>query len=45
VWDEAARYYDELALASLLLYIGMINLFNRMNVPTRQQAGAVPPPH
>jgi AhpD family alkylhydroperoxidase len=40
VWDEAARHYDELALASLLVTIGVINFFNRMNVPTRQPAGS-----
>ena len=42
VWDEAVRYYDDVALASLLATIGVINLFNRFNVPTRQVAGSVP---
>jgi len=42
VWDEAARYYDEAALASLTLNIAMINLWNRLNVTTRQLAGSVP---
>lgn len=45
VWDEAARHYDELALASLLVTIGVINFFNRINVPTHQLAGSVPSPH
>jgi AhpD family alkylhydroperoxidase len=44
VWDEAARHYDEAALASLLVAIGLINLFNRINVATRQTAGSVPVP-
>jgi AhpD family alkylhydroperoxidase len=39
IWDEAARHFDEKALASLVLNIGLINLFNRVNVPTRQVAG------
>ena len=39
VWDEAARHYDEPALASLVLNIAMINLWNRLNVATRQVAG------
>jgi AhpD family alkylhydroperoxidase len=39
IWDEAARHFDEKALASLILNIGLINLFNRVNVPTRQVAG------
>lgn len=42
VWNEAARHYDEQALAGLLLEIGLINVFNRLNVATRQVAGAVP---
>jgi AhpD family alkylhydroperoxidase len=36
VWNEAARHYDEQALASLILNIAMINLWNRINVPIRQ---------
>jgi AhpD family alkylhydroperoxidase len=39
VWDEAARHYDEKALAGLLLSIGLINVWNRLNVATRQVAG------
>jgi AhpD family alkylhydroperoxidase len=39
VWDEAARHYDQRALASLLLQIGAINVWNRLNVATRQVAG------
>jgi AhpD family alkylhydroperoxidase len=39
VWGEAARHYDERALASLVINIGMINLFNRLNVITRQPSG------
>jgi len=39
VWDEAARHHDEKSLAALLLTIALINVFNRVNVPTRQVAG------
>lgn len=39
VWEEATRYYDERALASLLLAISTINVWNRLNVATRQVAG------
>lgn len=39
VWDEAARHYDEQELAALLLNIAIINVWNRLNVPTRQVAG------
>ena len=38
--DEAARHYDERGLAALLLMIATTNVFNRLNVPTRQPAGA-----
>jgi AhpD family alkylhydroperoxidase len=40
IWDEAARYYDEPGLAALLLMIATTNVFNRLNVATRQVAGA-----
>lgn len=40
VWNEAARHYDEPALAALLLNIAIVNLWNRLNVPTRTVAGA-----
>jgi AhpD family alkylhydroperoxidase len=39
VWDEAARHYDENALAGLVLAIASINVWNRLNVATRQPAG------
>jgi alkylhydroperoxidase family enzyme len=40
VWDEAARHYDEPELASLVISIAAINAWNRLNVATRQVAGA-----
>ena len=40
IWDEAARHYDEEGLAALLLSIATTNVFNRLNIPTRQVAGA-----
>jgi AhpD family alkylhydroperoxidase len=39
VWDEAAHHYDETALAGLVLGIAGINVWNRLNVATRQPAG------
>lgn len=39
IWNEAAHHYDERSLAGLLLSIAMINVWNRLNVPTRQVAG------
>src|SRR5437660_10407055 len=39
VWDEAARHYDEPALAALILAIATVNVWNRLNVTTRPVAG------
>jgi len=39
IWNEAARHYNERELAVLTVHIALINLFNRLNVPTRQIAG------
>jgi AhpD family alkylhydroperoxidase len=41
VWDEAARHYDETELAALVLAIATINVWNRINVTTRQIVGKV----
>src|SRR5262245_55529655 len=38
VFEEAAAYFDEKALAALILSIGTINLWNRLNAATRQVA-------
>jgi len=40
IWEEAARHYNEKALAALVLSIATTNLFNRVNVSTRQIAGS-----
>jgi alkylhydroperoxidase family enzyme len=39
VWNDAARHYDERALSALILAIALINVWNRLNVATRQVAG------
>ena len=39
VWDEAARHFDGEQLGALVLAIASINLWNRVNVTTRQVAG------
>jgi AhpD family alkylhydroperoxidase len=38
VWEEATRHYDEQALASLILSIATANVYNRLNITTRQSA-------
>lgn len=39
VWDEAARHFDERTLGALVIAIASINVWNRLNVATRQIAG------
>jgi AhpD family alkylhydroperoxidase len=39
IWNEASRHYDEAALSALLLSISLTNVYNRLNVATRQVAG------
>lgn len=42
VWNEASRHYDQNALGALLISIASINMWNRLNVATRQVAGTAP---
>ena len=39
IWQEAAKHYDERGLCALLLSIATTNVFNRLNVATKQVAG------
>ncbi|TQF73866.1 carboxymuconolactone decarboxylase family protein [Rhodococcus spelaei] len=39
VWDDAADNFDEKQLAALILQIGLINVWNRLNATVRQPAG------
>jgi AhpD family alkylhydroperoxidase len=39
VWNGAAKHFGEKELAALLLSISLTNVFNRVNVATRQIAG------
>lgn len=39
VWNDAARHFDEHKLAALVLAISLINVWNRLNVSTKQVAG------
>jgi alkylhydroperoxidase family enzyme len=39
VWAQAARHYDEAALAGLVVAIASINAWNRINAATRQITG------
>lgn len=39
VWNEAKRHYGEKELSAIVVSIGLINLFNRVNATTRQIGG------
>lgn len=39
IWKDAARHYDETQLSALVMTIGMINLWNRLNATTQQVGG------
>jgi AhpD family alkylhydroperoxidase len=39
IWDEAAKHYDEKTLCALVLQIAVVNVWNRLNVTTRQPGG------
>ncbi|MFL5812160.1 MAG: carboxymuconolactone decarboxylase family protein [Bdellovibrionia bacterium] len=38
IWREAARHFDERALSAIVLSVALTNLFNRINVATKQIA-------
>jgi AhpD family alkylhydroperoxidase len=40
LWADVTRHYDEAAMATLILNIANINLWNRLNVGVRQVVGA-----
>ena len=40
VWSQAADHFSEAELGALLMAIGLINVWNRLNAATRQVAGA-----
>ena len=38
VWEDVAKHFDEKAQSGLVMMIAMTNLFNRLNVTTKQPA-------
>ena len=40
LWEQVSRHYDQQALASLIIEIAAINVWNRFNVAVRQPAGS-----
>ena len=39
IWDAAAEHFDETQLGALVIDIAHVNLWNRLNVATRQVVG------
>jgi len=39
IWDAAAEHFDETQLGALVLDIATVNVWNRVNIATRQVAG------
>jgi AhpD family alkylhydroperoxidase len=39
LWDAAAEHFDEAQLGALVLDIAVVNLWNRLNIATRQVVG------
>ena len=39
VWANAAKHYDQEQLEALVCLVALINVYNRLNVITRQPAG------
>jgi AhpD family alkylhydroperoxidase len=39
IWDAAAEHFDEPQLGALVLDIGLVNLWNRLNIATQQVVG------
>jgi AhpD family alkylhydroperoxidase len=40
IWDAVAEHFDEEALAAIVMSIALVNVWNRLNLATRQIAGA-----
>ena len=40
VWEKSAQYYTDEQLGALVMHIGLVNLWNRVNVATRQDDAA-----
>jgi alkylhydroperoxidase family enzyme len=40
VWEDAAQYYNDEQLGALVMHIGLVNFWNRVNVATKQEPAA-----
>ncbi|MFF1628802.1 carboxymuconolactone decarboxylase family protein [Streptomyces sp. NPDC058272] len=40
VWADSARYYNDEQLGALVMHVGLVNLWNRVNIATKQEPAA-----
>ncbi|MFZ3560687.1 MULTISPECIES: carboxymuconolactone decarboxylase family protein [unclassified Streptomyces] len=40
IWEHSSRFYTDEQLGALVMHIGLVNFWNRVNVATRQEAAA-----
>jgi alkylhydroperoxidase family enzyme len=40
VWEKSSQHYTDEQLGALVMHIGLVNLWNRVNVATRQEDAA-----
>ncbi|KOG26254.1 carboxymuconolactone decarboxylase family protein [Streptomyces wedmorensis] len=40
VWEESAKYYNDEQLGAIVMHIGLVNFWNRVNVATLQEPAA-----
>lgn len=40
VWEDSARHYNDEQMGALVMHIGLVNFWNRVNVATRQEPAA-----
>ncbi len=40
VWEESAQYYNDEQLGALVMHIGLVNFWNRVNVASSQEPAA-----
>jgi alkylhydroperoxidase family enzyme len=38
IWEKSAHFYTDEQLGALLMHIGLVNFWNRVNIATRQEA-------
>ncbi|MCX4527188.1 MULTISPECIES: carboxymuconolactone decarboxylase family protein [unclassified Streptomyces] len=40
IWEDSSQYYNDEQLGALVMHIGLVNFWNRVNVATQQEPAA-----